>query len=69
MASKWRVTIHLQGGGSAVVEAQDVKMLVDEVTGKITQFELVNSEGPRLAFVDLADISAVVIEDLQPHAV
>lgn len=66
MPAQWRVTIYLKSGASLTVEAQDIRLNVNTDTGKLAQFDLANAEGSRLAFVDPAEIAAVVADEITP---
>jgi hypothetical protein len=59
MPAKWRIKVYLKSGAVAEAEAQDLDLQINQVTGR-----LVNAEGPRLAWVDLQEVAAVVVDEL-----
>jgi hypothetical protein len=65
MAAKWRIKVFLKTGATVDVEAEDVTVRVEPTTGELGEFELQNGEGPQLAWVDLATIAAIVLEELE----
>jgi hypothetical protein len=64
MPAKWRIKVYLKGGAVAEAEAQDLDIQINRVTGRLVNIELTNAEGPRLAWVDLQEVAAVVVDEL-----
>jgi hypothetical protein len=64
MPAKWRIKVYLKSGAVAEAEAQDLRVEVNPATGRLVNIELTNAEGPRLAWVDLQEVAAVVVDEL-----